>query len=333
MTNPHALLMSALDERNTKRFERAMALLERYEADAVILKVEQKDVTSLFSDVFDAGYKKLVSEKFTYNGQWEALNEDERKLEQALSHVYVHVVAGYLKRVAGAVKADGPMRDVMITYFTAINPLAERVLALKDKVGKRPPAATKTSIERDERDAKAMTCQCCARKILAETGVIAHHGYERPAGWGYQTASCEGAKELPFEVSRDALLRMLQRMEAYAENLSLHHVRVGVETADIPFGYTDISKKVRSWDRGIKTTIQVNRTNFDAKIAEIAPLRGPHVSTPSFAELKAAALHDLAREIEMMNREIERQQARYDAWTQTHERSGDAWTLLKGAAA
>lgn len=48
------------------------------------------------------------------------------------------------------------------------------------------------------------TCQICGREIKASTGKIAHHGYRRPAPY-YQTASCFGARHLPYEVSRDAL--------------------------------------------------------------------------------------------------------------------------------
>lgn len=48
------------------------------------------------------------------------------------------------------------------------------------------------------------TCQICARVIKANTGVIAHHGYQRP-GDGWQTASCAGARYLPYEVSCDRL--------------------------------------------------------------------------------------------------------------------------------
>lgn len=49
------------------------------------------------------------------------------------------------------------------------------------------------------------TCQICGREIKANTGLIAHHGYQRPYQAGYQTASCAGAKYLPYEKSCDRL--------------------------------------------------------------------------------------------------------------------------------
>ena len=57
-------------------------------------------------------------------------------------------------------------------------------------------------------EGERMHCQCCGRAILAKLGTIAHHGYERP-DYGYQTASCMGAKELPFEVDRKVLGRLI----------------------------------------------------------------------------------------------------------------------------
>jgi hypothetical protein len=61
-------------------------------------------------------------------------------------------------------------------------------------------------------DGERMHCQCCGRAILAKLGTIAHHGYQRP-DYGWQTASCMGAKELPFAVDRSALGRMIVALQ------------------------------------------------------------------------------------------------------------------------
>ena len=60
-------------------------------------------------------------------------------------------------------------------------------------------------------------CQICAREIKANTGLIAHHGYQRP-GSGWQTASCDGAKQLPYEVSRDFIPVVIERYKLHAAN-------------------------------------------------------------------------------------------------------------------
>lgn len=66
------------------------------------------------------------------------------------------------------------------------------------------------------------TCQICARDIKANTGAIAHHGYQRP-GFGWQTASCDGAQQLPYEISRDFIPVVIERYKVHAihqENLA-----------------------------------------------------------------------------------------------------------------
>lgn len=68
-------------------------------------------------------------------------------------------------------------------------------------VAKKPREKTAKEIARD---ASAKECQICGRPIFAELGVIAHHGYQRP-GQGWQTQSCHGARELPYEVTANLL--------------------------------------------------------------------------------------------------------------------------------
>ena len=58
------------------------------------------------------------------------------------------------------------------------------------------------------------TCQICERRIKANTGLIAHHGYKRP-GHGWQTASCYGARHVPYEVGHDALDRWIKDLRSW----------------------------------------------------------------------------------------------------------------------
>ena len=64
-------------------------------------------------------------------------------------------------------------------------------------------------------------CQICARPIKASTGIIAHHGYQRPQYQGWQTASCDGARQLPYEVSRDHIPVVIERYKMHASNQEL----------------------------------------------------------------------------------------------------------------
>jgi hypothetical protein len=64
--------------------------------------------------------------------------------------------------------------------------------------------------------AETKTCQICGRGIKMVRGHIAHHGYQRP-GEGWQTASCYGARALPFEVSCDLLRGYVERLATSIE--------------------------------------------------------------------------------------------------------------------
>lgn len=60
------------------------------------------------------------------------------------------------------------------------------------------------------------TCQICGREIKAKSGLIAHHGYQRP-GQGWQTASCFGARWRPYEVACDALPPAIKSATQYRD--------------------------------------------------------------------------------------------------------------------
>lgn len=60
------------------------------------------------------------------------------------------------------------------------------------------------------------TCQICGRKIGNQTGVIAHHGYQRPnRGSGWQTQSCFGARRQPYEIACDAIPPYIKMLENF----------------------------------------------------------------------------------------------------------------------
>jgi hypothetical protein len=55
------------------------------------------------------------------------------------------------------------------------------------------------------------TCQVCGREIKASSGLTAHHGYKRPYE-GWQTASCEGARYVPYEVGCERLREVASQL-------------------------------------------------------------------------------------------------------------------------
>lgn len=66
------------------------------------------------------------------------------------------------------------------------------------------------------------TCQICGRSIKATTGLIAHHGYQRPHKQGWQSGSCFGARALPYELSCDRLPLAISRCKVFIKNQKNH---------------------------------------------------------------------------------------------------------------
>lgn len=322
-------ILEALNEREAKGFHRALATLEQYEAEPVILKSELGELRSYgLNRGFEHVWKTLISEIFSYSGKWESLNGHEQKLNNSILYPEIHTAVGMLKRVTAARQAEGPMRSRMIEVLEVLAPIAVRTNALKDKIGQRPPKTTKTSMEREERDAKAMTCQICARGILAETGLIAHHGYERP-GTGYLTDSCEGARKLPFEVSRDVLTDHLVGIRDRITRMISNRAEVLAESIDIPWDFEDRTHVKRQWENGISQRRAVNRQTFDTVKAETASMRKGRQDRATFDTVKDALLVHLDHRIENLQHYEEHQTERHKAWQgPTHERVGDAWVKL-----
>ena len=123
-------------------------------------------------------------------------------------------------------------------------------------------------------------CQICEREIKAKKGLISHHGYTRPGG-GYQTGSCGGARNLPYEISRDAIPKEILRISNFIEhrNKLLEKVKAGV----VPIFDTVLGK-------------------------EIEPTH------PSYSNRKYTYESNLNFYIKQAEREVSRLQKRYDNW-------------------
>lgn len=203
---------------------------------------------------------------------------------------------------------------------------ANQIRALRDAIKAAPVVKPepKPTPAQAAKLAKTMTCQCCARPIFAETGVIAHHGYQRP-GTGYQTASCEGARELPFEVSRDALGRHIDNLKAYLGRTRAYLVKVQAETAPITFSFTDYTTTDR-YGAGTPTSRRVTRETFPTIWEETkAARRYNQFDKPDFDALKVRVVRAIKADINVVTAAIEQQEERFAGWKQTHCREGEKW--------
>lgn len=169
------------------------------------------------------------------------------------------------------------------------------------------------------REQNRMTCQICARDIATAGqphGFLAHHGYQRP-GYGSQTASCPGARTLPFEVSSKALRNHL---DACGKQLAVI-VQERAETAQ-PGVTIHTSYTRRDYHRST-VFLKVTEENFGQVKAEHPEAR--HALGYRFEDLRERKLAELDREIRHMTSYITAQQARLSSHTVTHARCGDRW--------
>jgi hypothetical protein len=169
-------------------------------------------------------------------------------------------------------------------------------------------------------DSLRMSCQCCGRKILANLGSIAHHGYQRP-DYGWQTASCMGAKELPFEVDRKALGRLIEALKDLEKRMKAARKACANEE-------TPIVREWKGWGKDAKKfSFEFTRANFESEEARKA-LRDSGRYEYEFDALLKVELADHDSGLRSIARDIKDQQARFDGWKQSHEWKGGQWAAL-----
>lgn len=100
-------------------------------------------------------------------------------------------------------------------------------------------------------------CQICDGAYILSTrgekGILAHHGYKRPRH-SWQTASCRGARQLPYEVACDLLIEEVDRVKKWlvAEKTWLEKI-----TANPPDTITIEGRGyggVRDFDKDVEVT-------------------------------------------------------------------------------
>lgn len=177
-------------------------------------------------------------------------------------------------------------------------------------------------LKADDTNAR-MHCQCCARPILAKGGLIAHHGYERP-GTGWQTSSCPGARKDPWEVSRDALGRMIEGLKNSTEAMRKARDEVRTELAPVTHCYIVYG---RDCSRTTKT-LTFTRETFDEVIRNSDYRMGYYGDDATFDGFKKRDVQNRNGRYRMQMEFLAECVVRYEGWKQTHKRDGDLWVRL-----
>lgn len=189
-----------------------------------------------------------------------------------------------------------------------------------------PEETARNAAERAAREAAAMTCQICGRKILANTGTIAHHGYERPYD-GWQTSSCYGAKHLPFESDSKVLVQYITMLEGVQNNLVLAHANVKDELVPASFSYEKRVNPGMYPERKELVMVTVTRADFAQKRAKHEQTfvrRGYH----DFEKVQASHLARIEYEQRQVLADLVHQRTRLKDWQLTHRFTGETWVKL-----
>lgn len=180
---------------------------------------------------------------------------------------------------------------------------------------------------KEARSQAAMTCQCCFNKILANKGKIAHHGYQRP-GEGWQTASCFGARELPFEVDRERLGELIVALKNHLK--SLKETLIKLQNEEVAFSkdfYDRAKSKLNFGSKPVYTTLHFTRETFNQVMKDNEVLTRNCFC--NFDDVKASTIISQETRIKHITIDIKNCEKRYAEWKQTHTWSIDHWELIK----
>jgi hypothetical protein len=197
---------------------------------------------------------------------------------------------------------------------------AQRI-ARDERAAQLATSGARAQAEKEARSKRAMHCQICARDILADEGRIAHHGYARP-GVGYQTASCPGAMELPYEASNAAVKAFAGRLRVALKNDKL--IRARAEAEEFPVRVV--------WEReGDRPPggASVSRASFDEDMKAVPARVRNWRRLATFDDVKKADLAWRDQQIRMTEDHHRAMKHRADAWPgRTHEHIGSGWRKI-----
>lgn len=213
------------------------------------------------------------------------------------------------------------------TVLFRSEPMADRGDAYRAAEAWRTENAAKNKAAKTAKESAHMTCQCCGRGHLANKGLLAHHGYQRP-GNGWQTASCSGARELPFEVSRDVLGNLIKRLTERRDEMVSNRDEAIREEIGFPVSFNDrtapkVYSHIRRRDVYPEVTVEFTRATFDALMTEHGSnLRSSGKYIMNFDEIKDRNISRRNHDIKNIGEYITECQTRYDGWKMTKWVSG-----------
>lgn len=314
-----------LNERRAEQLPAIVAKLETAIASGIVPNTLMTDAKWIINSVAHDATEAFLSsgprtEEHHMSVWWRAAYDADAFVSGAIN------IPTAIKRTAkiAALKEYNEFLNVLMPLHTMLQAAKPLIVKRGDA---RMPVAPKTA-EQIAKEARQMTCQCCGRAHLANTGLLAHHGYTHP-GFGWQTASCIGARQLPFEVARDRLGQHIINMTEQKGRMIANRDGIELETTGFDVEYTGNEKDNKGRRKSVR--VEVTRETWDAVKSEHDSMFSRHGRNPSFNEMKERELNSCNRQIKSIGEYIEFQQARYDGWKQTHsgfDKTTETWTKL-----
>lgn len=147
-----------------------------------------------------------------------------------------------------------------------------------------------------------ITCQICGRQIKDNTGVIAHHGYQRP-GEGWQTSSCFGARYPAYEISHDRLDQWMTLLETWIpQRETALAIYKEVPPDQYEVGPKDSAGRFR-WSKVVTKPDNLDTSTSPATFAAY-----------SYESEFWFRVHEMERDIRGMKYELDRARQRRKAW-------------------
>lgn len=317
--------MEKLEAERLARGQRAWVFAQKAAAEGFGTKAEKKEALEAISRAWEYWVAEVVHQKLL------AVTHEERG--EAWRELYYGFPAAHVWKEKHAVKFAAYPEEVKrageVAAFRA--QVAAMEVVKKEK---------KKTVAQLKKEAEAKQCQICARPIFAEVGVIAHHGYERP-GWGYQTASCWGARHLPYEVSREELGRHIELLKERMAEMVKAKRAVQFEEVPLFLGYSVPVPNKEQWAKQeyVKVVFEMVRATTVEKLG-LHKNKGfgwnePGIKIPYgleegewFEHYKAKELAERAGKIKQLKEYIVWQEGRYAAWKQLLEWKGKKWVKV-----
>lgn len=205
-----------------------------------------------------------------------------------------------------------------------------RAKAIQDMDAAKERRKAEIIEEKAAKKATERTCQICGRGIFANTGLIAHHGYQRP-GDGWQTASCRGARQLPYEADRSVLkveIDFITEHLADAEDMLL---QMREEKVSFGIEWTDMAERRQSSSpfAGFRYLKDITRANWDAVKADPANSEAFRQSSAyTFDQLKDRAVRKQKGKVRELREYLTHQQERYDVWRLLEKWTDGTWVAV-----